>query len=325
MRLAARAGLPIPEMQTVLNTAMKLRMWLLLLLALAPALSHAGQTLNWLVSQTLGLHPIWGIEVSSRVDGQCADAVTYSWGPSQGQGTLQLNSHGSRASRCGGSNIGGMSSALPSVPFQASWKDWSDNAHTASVDIAKAMGPVEVYGGNLRIVINDDHLEVWFAAPDKSKSSITETFWPKKDEVLVHSTDPTLYSRFWAFRLDIRGLDWSKREVLKDFWFEWGDTPLGWLKHVGQQKRTIYSPFSPYIVYEPLPSAPLELHWTDPSGTQRDFSVPVSQVLAGKQVAGGRLSLVVFPARIELWFEEGGALASTTKSSKVLVYQTTKE
>lgn len=177
-----------------------------------------------------------------------------------------------------------------------------------------------MYGGGLEILINNDRLEVWFSAPDKSHSKINATFWPKKHAELVYSTDPTLASSVWTFSLDTAGLDRSKKETLKNFWFKWGDTPLSDLNKAGSQKRPMNYSFAPTTVYEPLPDAPLELHWEVPAGVQRDFSIPVAQLMAGKKLGGGRLSITAYPEHVELWFEENGALFNSKKNQKRLIY-----
>ena len=63
------------------------------------------------------------------------------------------------------------------------------------------VAPYTAYGGDLRLFIHNDRLEVWLREPDKSKSP-SGTLWPSKAEVLVYSTRPTLPSNFWTFKLE---------------------------------------------------------------------------------------------------------------------------
>lgn len=260
----------------------------------------------------------WSFQLDSHDYGiACADAVRFEWGS-----FAMVNLAGDHGRRCGGSGNIGNDDPLPSQPFSASWKDWAGKPHAVTLPLKEILAPYTVYGGDLRLLIHNDRLEVWLREPDKSKSP-SGTLWLTKDEVLVYSTDPALPSSFWTFQLNVLGLDQARSEKLSDFWFRWGETPLTHLSHIGAQRRALNYNLSQTVVYEPLPTAPLELHWRDPSGVQRDFSVPVAQALQGKSVGGGRFTLVLRPASVEVWFEQQGALAATKQPRKVLVYSST--
>lgn len=262
---------------------------------------------------------MWGVEVLSKVDGTCADAVTFSWGPSRGQGIAHLNFLGQKPMKCGSANIGGLDGTVPTEPFQATWLDWAGNERTATVDVASALKPAEAYGGDLQVLINNDHLELWFSAPDKSNSGLTTTIWPKKPPVLAYSSDPKVQSTVWTFELKTN-VDKRAKEALTDFWLQWGESSLTGLQHAGSQKRKLDYGFPQRAVYETLPKEPLEVRWTDQAGGSRDFSVPVANLLAGQPIGGGRLVLQLFPRRMELWFQPEGALLHGGKLASKLVY-----
>lgn len=287
---------------------------------LLPSLCGAGQTLDWALRPVFGLQYIWGVKVDSKVDGKCADAVTFSWGPSRGQGMAMVNRTGREPRKCGGSgHIGGLDGTVPPEPFQAKWVDWTGKEQTATVDVASALAPVKAYGGNLQFLINNDHLELWFEAPDKSKGGPTATFWPKQAPALAYSSDPAVQSTLWTFELRAN-VDRRAREALTDFWLQWGGSSLNGLQHAGRQKRRLDYGFPQQAVYELLPREPLEVHWTDPAGERRDFSIPVADLLAGQPIGGGRFVLQLYPSRIELWFQPEGALLHGTKQAPKLVY-----